>query len=99
MQSFSEEESSDFSKPAIQQSFIQNTSDSKSLMQKELDVNQAEQTLLTQRIQLATSLLNDLPSSDPQYFMLLTQVQMDQIELDELKIRALLLSQKLEDMP
>lgn len=91
------EETPDFSKPAIQQAFVQSTSDSKSLMQKELDVNQAEQTLLIQRIQLMKSFINDLPSSDPQYSLLLTQLQMDQIEMDELKVRETLLIQKLEE--
>lgn len=97
MQSFpKKEENSDFSKPAIQQAYVQDTPDSKTLMQKEFDVNQAEQVLLTQRIQLTASLLNDLPSSDPQYFMLIAQRDMDQIELDELRVRAILLSEKLQ---
>ncbi len=89
------EEAPDFSKAAVQQAFVQSASDSKSLMQKELDVNQAEQVLLTQRIQLTKSFINDLPSSDPQYAMLLTQLQMDQVEIDELKVRETLLIQKL----
>lgn len=89
------ENSSDFSKPEAQQAFVQNTQDSKSLLQKELDTNQAEQILLTRRIALMKTFINDLPSSDPQYSMLIAQVQMDQIELDELKTRAILLSQKL----
>lgn len=60
-------------------------------------MNQAEQNLLVKRVQLMKGFVNDLPSSDPQYSMLLTQIQMDQIELDELRVRAHLLSQKLAD--
>ncbi len=96
MQPFPKKESApDFSNPDIQKAFVQDTQDGKSLLQKELTVNQAEQTLLTQRLQLMKSFLNDLPSSDPQYSLLLTQIQMDQIELDELKVRETLLIQKL----
>lgn len=91
------EEAPDFSKPIVQQSFIEDTHDSKALMQKELDVNQAEQVLLDKRIRLMKTLINDLPSSDPQYSMLLMQVQMDQVEMDELKMRETLLIQKLSE--
>ncbi len=96
MQPFPKKENApDFSNPTIRQAFVQNTENSKELMQKELDVNQAEQLLLKKRIDLMNSLVNDLPSWDPQYAMLLRQVQMDQIEIDELKFRQTLLSQKL----
>lgn len=96
MQPFPKNEGApDFSNPAAQQSYVQNTHDDKNLMQKELDVNQAEQNLLEKRMELIRQFINDLPSSDPQYSMLLTQLHMDQIELDELKVRATLLVQKL----
>lgn len=95
---FSKKENTpDFSKPEVQQAYVHDAQDSKSLMQKELDVNQAEQVLLKQRIALMKTLVNDLPSSDPQYSMLLLQVQMDQIEMDELKNREILLIQQLSD--
>lgn len=98
MQPFPQKENApDFSKPEVQQAFVQNTEDGRALLQKELSVNQAEQNLLVKRVQLMKGFVNDLPSSDPQYSMLLTQIQMDQIELDELRIRAQLLSQKLAD--
>ena len=87
----------DFSKPVVQQSFVEEAHDSKALMQKELDVNQAQQALLDKRIRLMKSFINDLPSSDPQYSMLMRQVQMDQLELDELKLRAELFTQKLSE--
>lgn len=93
------ENTPDFSKPDAQNAYIGNTEDSKELMQKELDVNQAEQLLLQQRIDLMKAFVNDIPSSDPQYSMLLIQVQMDQIEIDELKTRALTLQKLLSDSP
>ncbi len=89
------ENTPDFSNPSVQQAFVQDTQDSKSLMQKELDVNRAEQVLLRQRISLMKGFINDIPSSDPQYSMLVLQVQMDQIEVDELKNRETLLIKNL----
>jgi hypothetical protein len=98
MQPFQKKENApDFSKAEVRQAFVQDTSDSKALMQKELDVNQAEQVLLKQRIAIMKSFVNDIPSSDPQYSMMLLQVQMDQIEMDELKNREILLIQQLSD--
>ncbi len=96
MQPFQKKENApDFSNPLVQQAFIQDTHNSKDLIQKELDVNQAEQILLKKRILLMKDFINDLPSSDPQYSMLVIQVQMDQVEIDELKNREHLLTQKL----
>lgn len=97
MQPFPKKENPDFSKAEAQQAYVQETADSKSLMQKELDVNQQEQILLTKRIQMMKSFINDLPSSDPQYNMLLTQIHMDQVEIDELKVRETLLIQRLSE--
>ncbi len=95
MHPFQKKEPPDFSNPERQRAFVQETHDSKALMQKELDVNQAERVLLEKRIRLMQSFINDLPSSDPQYSMLAAQVKMDKLELDELKIRENLLIQKL----
>ncbi len=86
-----------FSNPSIQQSFVQDTHDSKTLMQKELDVNQTEQILLQKRVQMMKEFINDLPASDPQYSMMIAQLQMDQIEMDELKTREAFLVQKLSE--
>ncbi len=90
------ESAPNFSKPEIQQAFVQDIHDSKSLLQKELTVNQAEQVLLQQRIRMMKEFINDLPASDPQYSMLAAQVQMDQIEMDELKRRESSIIEKLE---
>ena len=79
------------------QTFVQNTHDAKTLLQKELIVNHSEQTLLQKRIQLMRDFVGDLPSSDPQYNMILLAIQMDQVELHELKIRESSLLQKLEE--
>ncbi len=68
----------------------------KELLQQEFDVNVAEQGLLEKRIATMKTLLNEVPSSDPQYSQMAIQIQMDQIELDELKYRASLISKQLE---
>lgn len=88
----------DLSKPLMQDAFVNETKDSLSLFQKELEVNRAEQNLLRKRMAMMKSFINDLPDSDPQYSMLVTQVQMDQIETDELKVRETLLIQKISDL-
>ena len=95
MRPFQKKEIPDFSKPETQIAFVQSTHDSKDLLQKELDVNRAEQILLNKRIQIMKSLINELPAFDPQYSMLTAQVQMDQIEVDELKVRETLLIERL----
>ncbi len=77
----------DFINAKVQQAFVQDAQNSADLLHKEILVNLAEQNLLVERIRLMNEFVNDLPSSDPQYSMILTQVQMDQIELDELKRR------------
>ena len=87
-----------FGNPAVQKAFIEETKTGKDLMQKELSVNQESQVLLNKRILMMKEFVNDLPSSDPQYSMLLAQVQMDQIELDELKIRETIISQKITEI-
>ena len=86
-----------FSNHAVQKAYVQETQNTKELTQKELDVNQAEQVLLKQRIELMKSYVSDLPSSDPQYSMLLIQIEMDQVEMDELKTREMFLIQKLSE--
>jgi hypothetical protein len=96
MNPFPKENAPDFSNPAVQQAFVQDTKESKTLIQKELDVNQAEQNLLQKRISLMKSFINDIPSSDPQYSMLAIQIEMDQVELDELKSREILLQDRLQ---
>lgn len=83
-------------KEPLFESFIQETKNSKALFQKELDVNQAEQNLLVKRIDLMKSSINELSADDPQYSMLIAQLQMDRLELDELKRRESLLIEKLE---
>ncbi|MBI5272524.1 MAG: hypothetical protein HY861_00895 [Chlamydiia bacterium] len=59
------------------------------LISKELEVNREEQILLTKRIRMMTESINDISSDDPQYSTLAAQIQMDKIEIDELKIREL----------
>ena len=84
------------SKKNFEKAYIYDTKDEKHLLQKELTLIQTEKVLLEQRIQLMKTFINDLPSHDPQYSMILSTIQMDQIELDELATRRLSLLQKLE---
>ncbi|MES2272618.1 MAG: hypothetical protein V4487_00300 [Chlamydiota bacterium] len=92
------ENTPNFSNPAACQAFVSDTTSRKALFQKEFDVNQAEQNLLEKRIRMMKDFINDIPASDPQYSMLVAQVQMDRIELDELKVRETLLIQKIAEI-
>lgn len=93
---FKRAETPDFSNPAVQRSFIEDAHSKADLIRKELEVNGVEQVLLDKRIQMMQGFVNDLPSTDPQYSMLLAQIQMDRIELDELKLRAKSLDEQLK---
>ncbi len=88
---------SNFSDPAARNAFVQATPDARTLLQNELVVNRSEQLLLRERIRLMTDFVNDLPASDPQYSMLLIGIQMDLVEIDELKAREFLIQQQLGD--
>lgn len=92
---FKKPQAPDFSLRTTQEAFLEQISDQKELLQKELDVNQAEQLLLQRRIQTMKELLNDLSTSDPHYSSLSNQMLMDQIELDELKSREVTIKQKI----
>jgi hypothetical protein len=84
---FKKPETPDLSNPAVQRSYIEEAHSGAELIRKEIEVNLMEQNLLDKRIQMMQSFVNDLSSSDPQYSMLLAQIEMDRLELDELKIR------------
>ncbi len=88
----------DFINAKAQQAFVQDAQNGADLLHKEILVNLAEQNLLVERIRLMKEFVNDLPSSDPQYSMILTQVQMDQIELDELKRREDSIVEKIKNL-
>jgi len=91
-------ETKNFSDPAARNAFVQGTPDGQTLLQNELTVNRSEQLLLQERIRLMQGFVNDLPASDPQYSMLRIAVQMDLVELDELRARELLLQKKLGEL-
>jgi hypothetical protein len=95
---FKKESPPDFSKPENQQAFLLEAHNAAALLQKEIDVNQAEQDLLSQRIRMMKEFINQMPASDPQYSLLITQAQMDQIELDELKRREGMISEQLKKL-
>jgi hypothetical protein len=79
---------------ASRQAFVQQTQDSADLLHKELLVNQAEQAILKERISVMRAFMDDLSVSDPQYGMFSISIQIDQIELDELKTRELIVQQR-----
>lgn len=92
------EQSRNFSSSKEQKAFVGETSETKELLQKEIDLNLIQQNVLQKKMATSLTLLNDLPSSDPQYSFLRIQSQMDQIELDELKIRESILKARLESL-
>jgi len=91
-------ETTNFSDAAARNAFVQGMPDGQTLLQNELTVNRSEQLLLQERIRLMQSFVNDLPASDPQYSMLRIAVQMDLVELDELRARELGLQKKLGEL-
>jgi hypothetical protein len=96
MQPPNKERASDLSKTEDQLAYVLEAHNAEALLHKELDVNLAEQGLLNQRMKMSKIYLNDLPSTDPNYTSLATQTQMDLIELDELKRREELISDRLK---
>ena len=95
---FKKPDTPDFSNPHIQKMFIEDAHSKSDLIKKEIEVNKAEQLLLGQPIQMMSGFVNDLPASDPHYSMLLVQVQMDRVEIDELKSRETNLAERLSKM-
>ena len=69
------------------------------LLKQEIDVNIQEQILVNKRINLIKETFNEIPNTDPEYAILLTQLEMDQIQLDELKFRENALNSRLQDLP
>lgn len=57
------------------------------LLKQELDVNLQEQVLVNKRIELIKDSFKTIMSTEPEYAIFLTQLEMDQIQLDELKAR------------
>lgn len=79
-----------------EQDYIHSSS-AKELLQKEVDVNLEEQSLLQQRIQTLEESLRTLDKKDPEYDLYVLQVEEDRIELDELKRREEILKEKLQE--
>ena len=98
MQPFPKKENApDLSDEAERKAYVHEAQSSKELLQKELDVIQAELSLLQKRIDMMNQFINDLPSSDPQYSMMRRQAEMDQVEIDELNIRASIIIENLSE--
>jgi len=93
------QDSSPLSSPEEQRAFVQDATDAIGLLRKEIMVNKAEQGLLGQRIRLMKDYVNDFSAAkDPHYSMLMAQIQMDQIELDELKRREVSIVEQIETL-
>jgi len=95
---FKKASSRDLSNPLNQQAYLLETHNASDLLHKEIDINCAEQELLKQRIQLMKNFANDLPDFDSEYSMLRAQIQMDQVELDEIKRREDALTEQLHTL-
>ena len=68
------------------------------LLKQEIDVNFQEQVLVNKRISIIKETFNTMPNTDPEYAILLTQLEMDQIQLDELKFRENALKSSLQNI-
>jgi hypothetical protein len=55
------------------------------LFKQELDIIQQEQIYVKKRIDLLKETLKEIPSTLPDYAILIAQLEMDQIQLDELQ--------------
>ena len=70
-----------------QNQIIEETKSPKDLVQKELTINKLYQQEIQKRIHILKESIKNLPQHDPNITFLMTQLEMDRIELDELKIR------------
>ena len=57
------------------------------LLKQELDVNLQEQVIISKKINLIKDLFQKISTTNPQYSILVQQLEMNQIELDEFKYR------------
>ncbi len=71
-------------------------SSKKDLLQKEIDVLEEQKNLLYQRIALVKETLSDMKIHDPEYDLIHSQIQKDEIELDEIENRKTVLLDKLK---
>lgn len=94
---YKKSETPDLTTPAAQKAFIEEVHSGRELICKELEINKVEQTILNRRIQMMKEFVNDLSADDPQYSMLLSSIEMDRIEWDELKAREWVLISKLSE--
>jgi len=67
--------------------YLDQNSRALAILQEELDVNLQEQILVKKRMRVIKDSFKEIPNTDPEYALLFTQLEMDQIELDELKYR------------
>jgi len=83
---------------SFEQAFMLDIEDPRTLLRKEMAINESEGVLIRKRMRLMREFINDLPSTDPQYSMIAVAIEADQVELDELQRRARAIAQKIEEL-
>ena len=78
------------------ENYISEIDTAKNLLHKEVDVNLQQQLILKKKIAQTKDFLAASNSSDPKYGLYKTQMEMNQIELDELKNQEDHLREKIE---
>jgi hypothetical protein len=58
------------------------------ILRKDLEVNTEEQVIINKKLMILQDTINETANTDPSYALIQTQINMNQIELDEIKIRA-----------
>lgn len=84
---FKKNEDPSISNLQYQNRLIQETKTPKELVQQELTVNKIYQQEIQKRICILKESIKNLPRHHPNITFLMAQLEMDRIELDELKIR------------
>jgi hypothetical protein len=54
------------------------------LLKKDLEVNLEEKVIINKKLEILKGLMHETPNTDPSYALMQTQVNMNQIELDEI---------------
>ena len=81
---------------ALERSIAQDIRSGKSLLTPEILVLEAEIDIITKRIEIMKNFIRELGQQDPQYGILKIAIDTDIINLDELKMKKLELTQALD---
>jgi hypothetical protein len=58
------------------------------ILKNDLEVNAEEQVIINKKLMILQDTINETPNTDPSFALIQTQINMNKIELDEIKIRA-----------